>query len=75
MSLFKQLGLAIVLMLTLIFVGSVLVSTISAKSYLEQQLTMKNADNAAALGTEVAEELLANGAKAILESLYAQQDS
>ena len=41
MSLFKQLGLAIVLMLTLIFVGSVLVSTISAKSYLEQQLTMK----------------------------------
>ena len=56
MSLFKQLGLAIVLMLTLIFVGSVLVSTISAKSYLEQQLTMKNADNAAALALSLTQQ-------------------
>ena len=70
MSLFKQLGLAIVLMLTLIFVGSVLVSTISAKSYLEQQLTMKNADNANALALSLTQQ---DADKVMLELTLAAQ--
>ena len=45
MSLFKQLWLAIVILLTLVFGGSFIVSSLSAKAYLEQQLSMKNADN------------------------------
>ncbi|MFT6956898.1 MAG: diguanylate cyclase (GGDEF)-like protein [Halieaceae bacterium] len=56
MSLFKQLWLAITLMLTLIFIGSCLVSTLSARSYLEQQLTMKNADNASALALSLTQQ-------------------
>ncbi|MEH6608871.1 MAG: LapD/MoxY N-terminal periplasmic domain-containing protein [Halioglobus sp.] len=56
MSLFKQLWLAITLMLTLIFLGSCLVSTLSARSYLEQQLTMKNADNANALALSLTQQ-------------------
>ncbi len=56
MSLFKQLWLAITLMLTLIFIGSCLVSTLSARNYLEQQLTMKNADNANALALSLTQQ-------------------
>lgn len=49
MSLYKQLWLAIILLLTLIFGGSLVVTSLSAKSYLEQQLSIKNADNANSL--------------------------
>jgi len=56
MSLFKQLWLAIVLLLTLVFGGSFVVSSYSAKSYLEQQLSMKNADNANALALSLTQQ-------------------
>jgi EAL domain-containing protein (putative c-di-GMP-specific phosphodiesterase class I)/GGDEF domain-containing protein len=49
MSLYKQLWLAIVFLLTVVFGGSLIVTSLSAKSYLEQQLTIKNADNANSL--------------------------
>ena len=56
MSLFKQLWLAIVLLLSLVFGGSFVVSSYSAKAYLEQQLTMKNADNANALALSLTQQ-------------------
>ena len=56
MSLFKQLWLAIVLLLSLVFGGSFIVSSYSAKAYLEQQLTMKNADNANALALSLTQQ-------------------
>ena len=49
MSLYKQLWLAIVLLLTIVFSVSFLVTTLSARTYLEEQLSMKNVDNANAL--------------------------
>ncbi|HEX5538198.1 MAG TPA: LapD/MoxY N-terminal periplasmic domain-containing protein, partial [Methylophilaceae bacterium] len=49
MSIIKQLWLAIVIMMILAFGGSFVVSTLSSKHYLEQQLQMKNIDNAASL--------------------------
>ncbi|HKK23806.1 MAG TPA: hypothetical protein VJ947_08980, partial [Pseudohaliea sp.] len=49
MSLYKQLWLAIVFLLALVFCGSVALSSLSAKRYLEQQLAIKNSDNATAL--------------------------
>ena len=56
MSLFKQLWLAIVILLTLVFGGSFIVSSLSAKAYLEQQLSMKNADNANALALSLTQQ-------------------
>ena len=49
MSLIKQLWLAIVLVLALASGGSFVLSTLSSKHYLEQQLQMKNDDNATTL--------------------------
>ena len=49
MTLHTKLWIAIAVLLLLVFSGSFLVSTLSAKSYLEQQISMKNADNASAL--------------------------
>ena len=49
MSLYKQLWLAVIFMLSLVFACSFIVSSLSAKNYLEEQLRMKNADNATAL--------------------------
>jgi diguanylate cyclase (GGDEF)-like protein len=46
MSLVKQLWMAIVLIMTLTFGGSLVVSVLSARHYLEQQLQVKNIDNA-----------------------------
>jgi len=43
-------------MLLLVFGGSFLVSSLSAKAYLEQQLTMKNADNATALALSLTQQ-------------------
>jgi len=56
MSLFKQLWLAIALLLLLVFSGSFVVSSLSARAYLEQQLTMKNADNANALALSLTQQ-------------------
>lgn len=56
MSLFKQLWLAIVFLLLLVFGGSFVVSSLSAKRYLEQQLFMKNTDNAAALALSLTQQ-------------------
>ena len=51
MSLIKQLWLAIALLMLIAFGGSFLVSSISAKSYLEEQLALKNLDNANSLAS------------------------
>ena len=56
MSLHKKLWIAIIVLLLLVFSGSFLVSTVSAKSYLEQQISMKNADNAAALALSLTQQ-------------------
>ncbi len=49
MSLIKQLWIAIALVMTLAFGGSLVVSVLSARGYLEQQLQVKNIDNATSL--------------------------
>jgi len=56
MSLFKQLWLAIALLLALVFSVSFLVTTLSARAYLEKQLSMKNADNATALAISLTQQ-------------------
>ena len=55
MSLIKQLWLAIVVIILLAFGGSFIVSTLSSKHYLEQQLQMKNIDNAASLALSLSQ--------------------
>jgi uncharacterized protein YneF (UPF0154 family) len=65
MSLSKQLWLAVVLLLTIVFSVSFLVTTLSARTYLEKQLSMKNADNA----TSLALSLTQQGADAVLLEL------
>jgi len=49
MSLVKQLWLAIALVMTIAFGGSLVVSVYSARNYLQQQLQVKNIDNATSL--------------------------
>lgn len=49
MSLVKQLWLATALLMTLAFGGSLVTSVLSARHYLEQELKVKNMDNAASL--------------------------
>ncbi len=49
MSLYRQLWLAIMLTTGLAVIGSLLASTLSSRSYLNEQLHQKNADNATAL--------------------------
>lgn len=56
MSLYKQLWLAVIFLLTLVFIGSVIVTSLSAKTYLQQQLSMKNSDNAAALALSLTQQ-------------------
>lgn len=73
MSLYKQLWLAILLLLTLVFSVSFLVTTLSARDYLEQQLSMKNADNATALALSLTQQ---GADQVLLElTLSAQYDS
>src|SRR3990167_2477729 len=55
MSLIKQLWLAIIVVTTLAFGGSMLVSVLSARHYLEQQLQVKNIDNASALALSLSQ--------------------
>jgi diguanylate cyclase (GGDEF)-like protein len=49
MSIYRQLWLAIIGMTILSFTGSFAVSVFTARKYIEQQLYMKNADNASSL--------------------------
>ena len=49
MSLVKKLWIGIILLMVIAFGGSFVVSSLSAKNYLEKQLTIKNSDNANAL--------------------------
>ena len=49
MSLIKQLWLAVALLMLMAFGVSFVVSTLSAKAYLEEQLYLKNIDNASSL--------------------------
>lgn len=49
MSLTKQLWLAILVTMLLFLVGSIVISTLSATRYLEQELRVKNMDNASSL--------------------------
>lgn len=55
MSIIKQLWLAIVVVMTLAFGCSTVVSLLSARHYLEQQLRVKNIDNAAALALSLSQ--------------------
>ena len=55
MTLNRQLWLAIVLTLILAFAGTFAVSTWSAKSYMEQQLRVKNLDNATSLALSMSQ--------------------
>ncbi|MBU1237116.1 MAG: EAL domain-containing protein [Gammaproteobacteria bacterium] len=56
MSMYRQLWLAIILSTLLALLGSLLAATLSARSYLSEQLTMKNADNAAALALSLSQQ-------------------
>lgn len=55
MSLIKQLWIAVVIMTALAFGGSFIISTASTKNYLEQQLQMKNIDNASSLALSLSQ--------------------
>ena len=49
MSMYRQLWMAIIISTLLALAGSLLASMLSARNYLESQLSVKNTDNAAAL--------------------------
>jgi EAL domain-containing protein (putative c-di-GMP-specific phosphodiesterase class I)/GGDEF domain-containing protein len=55
MSLIKQLWIAIAVVTALAFGGSLVISTLSARHYLEQQLHVKNLDNASALAMSLSQ--------------------
>lgn len=56
MSMYRQLWLAIIVSMLLALAGSLLASLLSARAYLEQQLSMKNADNASALALSLSQQ-------------------
>lgn len=55
MSLIKQLWLAIIFIMALAFSASFMINTITSKQYLEQQLQMKNTDNAVSLALSISQ--------------------
>ena len=55
MSLIKQLWLAILFTVILASTGSFILSTLSSKSYLEEQLKMKNTDNVTSLALSMSQ--------------------
>lgn len=55
MSLIKQLWIAIIILMALAFGGSFIASTITAKNHLQQQLQMKNIDNATSLALSLSQ--------------------
>ena len=56
MSLYKQLWLAVILLMTIAFSGSFLLTTHSARNYLSEQLELKNLDNASSLALSLSQE-------------------
>ncbi|MBK9351431.1 MAG: EAL domain-containing protein [Sulfuritalea sp.] len=56
MSMYRQLWLAIIVSMLLALAGSMLATLLSARAYLEQQLEMKNADNASALALSLSQQ-------------------
>lgn len=56
MSLYRQLWLAVIATALVAFAGSFLLGMLSARSYLEEQLGIKNADNAAALALSISQQ-------------------
>lgn len=55
MSMYRQLWLAIITSTMLALLGSLFAATLSARTYLSEQLSMKNADNAAALALSLSQ--------------------
>jgi diguanylate cyclase (GGDEF)-like protein len=55
MSMYRQLWLAIIVSMLLALAGSLLASMLSARAYLESQLSIKNSDNAAALALSLSQ--------------------
>lgn len=55
MSMYRQLWLAIIVSMLLALAGSLFASMLSARSYLESQLSIKNSDNAAALALSLSQ--------------------
>jgi len=58
MSMYRQLWLAIILSMSLALAGSLFTSLLAARAYLEQQLSIKNADNASALALSLSQQNL-----------------
>lgn len=55
MSMYRQLWLALILSTLLALIGSLFASTMNSRAYLQEQLRMKNADNASALALSVSQ--------------------
>jgi diguanylate cyclase (GGDEF)-like protein len=55
MSMYRQIWLALILTTLLSLAGALLASTLSARNYLEEQLRMKNTDNAASLALSLSQ--------------------
>lgn len=55
MSMYRQLWLAIILSTLVALIGGLLASTLSSRSYLNEQLRMKNADNATVLALSLSQ--------------------
>ncbi len=55
MSLIKQLWIGIITMLLLVLGGNFAISTLTAKTYLEEQLRLKNIDNANSLALSISQ--------------------
>lgn len=56
MSLYKQLWLAVILLVTMLFVGSLAITSSPARNAMQQHLAMKNADTARALALQLAQQ-------------------
>ncbi len=56
MSMYRQLWLAIILSTLLALLGGLLASTLNARSYLSEQLSSKNSDNATALALALSQQ-------------------
>lgn len=55
MSMYRQIWLSLILTMLFSLAGGLLVSTLSARNYLEDQLRMKNEDNAASLALSLSQ--------------------
>ncbi|NVO08107.1 MAG: hypothetical protein HXX19_20215, partial [Rhodoferax sp.] len=55
MSLIKQLWIAIIMVMLMAFAASTVTSVLSARQYLQQQLQVKNIDNATALALSLSQ--------------------